>query len=360
MKIAKVTASESEARLLHAALADFSAEGAREIYASWLETQGDRERASALRATVQAYHTLDASSLEGLHVDQEWQRMIAVPLLKTLSAARREHSIESLCGLRDLAFPRIRAALSMTLEPADADTLGQSRMWGLPDIPEGETWPKVGEVSDWFGAKSELPQDLHCAFLAQVNFDEMRGTVLGGELPLSCGFAVFSITEVEKLGIRETLIRPWSTSRPLRRTDAPEDLLRDPLGDSTNKPQAAHSIVLTEDLSLPDASWGPFAEAIPGCGFGEEFHAVYRQLSSACQKDSGYDGAGRSWSNKYGFGGYLKATSGADPSPDMHAVRFAVLPADPDAGTVHFAISEADLRDGVVTRAQYVWSDWDG
>jgi hypothetical protein len=135
--------------------------------------------------------------------------------------------------------------------------------------------------------------------------------------------------------------------------------MEDPLGDTTNRPKAPHAISADEDLSLPDASWGPFSEEIPGCKFKEEFYQLYAQLLGACQKDAGFNGQGIPSSNKEGFGGYLRGTTGADPSPDTKALRFAVLPTNPDAGMVHFSIPSAGLKSGDLGSVQYVWCDWD-
>lgn len=349
MKITRACATTEECRLLHAALADFSEDGARFRYARWLLQQGDEARADAVRATIHAYHALDASAFEGLDVDACWGRMIAIPLLSALIRADTGASVQARQHLRDLVFPRIRAALSLSYAPFEAEpAIGASYLWGLPDMAEDEAWPTVSQLSNWYDAKDELPPEHHAAFLGQIAFSDMRGTVLSVELPSAGGFAVFAISETEKLGIVETLVRPWSNLGMLKRREAPIDLLDDRLGDSANSPQPAHCIELMESLSLPDATDGPFAQEIPGCAYGEPYHSAYRDLMEACGADV------------LGFGGYLVGTSGADPSPDTETLRFAVLRDTPDAGMLHFAVPAKDLVRGDLSRVRYVWNDWDG
>lgn len=348
MKIARVCSSPEECKLLHAALADFSRDGARAAYSDWLGARGDGARARVVRATIDAFESLDTSSFGDLRSDPCWARMIAIPLLLVLDRARANHDVDDLRRFRDLVFSRIRAALSLSYSPCTAEAdVGASYLWGLPDIPEGEAWPRVNSLSDWYSVKAKLPQDHHAAFLGQIAFGDLRETVLGQELPSGGGFAVFAFTEVQNLGIVETLVRPWSREGTLRRRVAPPDLVEDRLGDSVNSPQPAHDIELEETLSLPDATDGLFAREIPGCAYGEPYHALYRGLMDACGSDV------------LGIGGHLCGTSGRDPSPDTSCLRLAVLRGTPEAGLLHFAIPAAALTVGRLDAVKYVWNDWD-
>jgi hypothetical protein len=86
---------------------------------------------------------------------------------------------------------------------------------------------------------------------------------------------------------------------------------------------------------------------MPGCGHNEAYCDVYTALMDACE------------AGDLGFGGYLRGTSGSDPSPDTSFLRLAILPTNPDVGIVHFAIPAEDLKQGRLDRVQYVWNDWD-
>lgn len=381
MKVMKAASSEAELKYLYAALADFSRNGARAEYAAWLKTQGRKEDAQAVLATIDVFHSLDASPLEEFNSETPWARMIAIPLLKefissTLFVAEKPApppnispqqlqnwnptrwnfvrtsdpaKIETVMAVRDLAFRWLRPALSLSYAPAEKEPeLGASYLWGMPDIPEGESWPLIRELSDNFNCKNELPQERHCAFVGQIAFADMQGTLLGYELPAEGGFAVFKIHEVTHLGVCETLLRPWNNNAPLKRHKAPQDLIDDKLGDSTNAPQPPHEITLQEVLSLPDDD-GPYGKLMPDCGYGEKYHDTYSSLRDACDSDS----------RILGFGGYLRGTSGADPSPDAQSLRFAVLRLNSDVGIGHFSIPAADLKAGRLDRVKDVWNDWD-
>lgn len=348
MEIIRACSTSKESQLLHAALADFSPNGPRAAYAEWLAASGDKARARAVCATIDAFHSLEQKALNDLDVDPCWARMIGIPLLSSLIGGHFRHNADGLKALRDRVFPWIRPALSLSYDPYLGEpNLGDSYLWGLPDIPDGEAWPKVSALSNWSGGKPKLPQDHHAAFIGQFAFRDMRETVLGQELPPEGGFALFGITEVWKLGIVETMVRPWGNKAPLARCDAPPDVIEDKLGDGVNSSHPSNFITLEEGLSLPDATDGPFAREIPGCHYSEEYSELYRDLMDAC-------GAG-----ELGFGGYLQSTSGGDPSPDAGSLRLAVLRTNPDVGIVHFAIPAADLKQGRLDRVQYVWSDWD-
>jgi hypothetical protein len=255
MKIVRASSTVEESRLLHAALADFSRDGPRAVYAKWLAAKGDTDRARALLATIKAFHTLNDDPLDELEVDPCWARMIAIPLLQVLAEARPDHGTNDLKALRDMAFPRLRPALSLACTPCPAEpAIGASYLWGQPDMPEDEAWPNISALSNWSDGKPNLPQDHHAAWLGQIAFSDLRETVLGQELPQTGGFAVFSITETWKLGIVETLVRPWNNKAPLTRRPVPPDLIADKLGDGTNAPHPAHDFELEDALSLPDAT----------------------------------------------------------------------------------------------------------
>lgn len=245
-------------------------------------------------------------------------------------------------------FPWIRPSVTLGYEPCDSTPeLGTSYLWGLPDLPEDQDWPRIAECSNWFSAKDQLPENQHCAFLGQFRFADLSATLLGRDLPSFGGFTIFSITETNSLGIHETIVRPWSPEKNLVRLDPPEDLLSDSLGDSCNRPNQAHTIILREAISIPDATSPPFGDLIPECKWSEQFGDLYSSLMVACKQET------------LGLGGYLWGTSGDDPSPDANHVRFAVLRVTPDAGIVHFAIPKEDINNGCLKRVQYVWSDWD-
>ncbi|MEE9328002.1 MAG: hypothetical protein V3U71_12015 [Cocleimonas sp.] len=346
MKINTACTLFAEAEQLHTAIADFSSNGSRARYADWLDKQGDTVRANTVRKTIEAYQNLDGNCLKNLSGSADWQGMLGVPLLKTFIDNMEGFEQEELFKFRDSVFTHLRPALSLSYSPTTQEPkVASSYLWGLPDLAEGESWPKVAEVSNWYDAKDDLPADNHCAFIGQFAFQDFSQTVLGQELPTQDGFSVFTYTDAN-LGVVETLIKPWNPNATLKRQNAPEDLIKDASGDQVNTPKKAHTIELKEVLSLPDATGGAYTSIIPNCEWGEYFYDYYYTLMSVC-------GSG------LGFGGYLQGTSGEDPSPDAKSLRFAVLRTDPDCGIVHFSIPSKDLKSGQLNRIAYVWNDWD-
>ncbi len=55
MKIQRAAVSEAEVKYMHAAIADFSRDGARAEYAAWLKTQGREADANAVLATIEVF-----------------------------------------------------------------------------------------------------------------------------------------------------------------------------------------------------------------------------------------------------------------------------------------------------------------
>lgn len=345
MKVKRVCGTEEECRLLHAAIADFSPDGARADYAQWLASRGEAARSRVVTATIEAYQTLDAKDLPRTKVDDGWAELVGLRLLRTFIEVGEAHDRKSLLALRNQLFARLRPALELSFTKArEKPKVGTSYLWGTPDLPKEDQWPRTNELSNWFKAKAKLPQDRHCGFLGQISFQELRGTLLAEELPRDGGFSVFAFSEVYKLGITETVVRPWKNRASLERREPPADLLEDELGEGVNAPKPPHSIHLKERLSLPYLVDGPFAEEIRGCRHGEPFYELFGAVQNRCVQ---------------GLGGYLTGTSGGDPSPNTRSLRLAVLATTPDAGLVHLAIPARDLVKGQLDRVKYVWNDFD-
>ena len=118
MKIHTACSLPGEVALLHAAVADFSENGARSQYSKWLTAQGDGARADTVRATLQAFHNLDLTPLNNLSGSTSWQRMIAVPLLTAFLEAAKDYEQTEMMQFRDLVFANLRPALSLSYRPA--------------------------------------------------------------------------------------------------------------------------------------------------------------------------------------------------------------------------------------------------
>lgn len=348
MFIDNVCTLPNEEEHLYKAINDFSYDGPRAYYANWLAEQGDEPRSNDVKNTIEAFQRWDVAPLKSLNGSDDWQRMIAVPLLRKFLNGAKQFDRKKMTEFRNLVFSKLRPALSMSYRPEKIDPpLGTSRLWGLPDLPVGQEWPKIKMASNWYDSEDNLPAEGHCAFLGQFSFEDFASTVLGQELPIQGGFSIFTVTEVHELGIIETLFLPWDNQLELVRYQAPSDLVEDKLGDGTNSPKGVHQVFLKEVLSLPDPTDGPFKKVIPNCSWNETYDDFYYEMMEACGE------------NHLGFGGYLRGTTGGDPSPDVNSIRMAVLRTNPDCGVVHFSIPSEDLSTGELGNVKYVWSDWD-
>jgi|GEM_PF-6309059 len=361
MKLEPVCTNPEEAALLHAALNDFSREGARAAYAEWLANAGDADRAETVRQTIAAYHSFDAAPLSDAAGSAAWQMMLGVPFLSEFAGSELDRSV--LESMRDQVFARMLPAVMLAYEEAagEAPAVGSSFLWGQPDLPDGASWPLVAEASNWFGAKEKLPAEQPCLFVGQFNYADFGGTVFGQSLPAQGGFGLFSITETDKLGVVEIVLRSWTEPAALSRREPPPALLEDKLGDSANLPKPVHRLIARETVSLPDLD-GPVGQAMTA-DWSSDQRIFYEKLWYVCDeiREAFYEGLDSEMDEcvSLGLGGYLSATSGEDPSPNAESIRFAVLRTDPEYGVVHFAIPKTDVPTGNLERVEYVWNDWD-
>jgi len=362
MEIQTTCPTAEEAALLHAALNDFSRDGARSAYADWLASAGEDARAATVRQTIEAYHSFDAAALENVAGTPAWQMMLGVPFLQAFAESELKADRTAFELFRDQFFGLIRPAVLFAYAEAGEETpaVGSSYLWGQPDMPAGSEWPLVAEATNWFSAKDKLPADYPMLFVGQFNYAEFGGTVFGQSLPKRGGFSVFSICEAMEFGIVEIVLRSWPDASVLVRREAPK-LAEDTLGDSSNLPQPCHRIVAREILSLPDAD-GPMGQTVAGSWssdqkiFYEDLWFICEDVRNAFQQSLDFE---MDETVSLGLGGYLTATSGEDPSPNADSLRFAVLRTNPDCNIAHFAIPQADFPSGNLERVAYVWNDWD-
>ncbi len=349
-----------ESLFLNKAIADFSENGPRREYASWLLENGETNRAKAVFATIEAYQSLKPKVLSpwiapnvferfrSRPLNDHWKNLIGLPLLQTLSEWSPLYDRAEISEFKEALFSSLAPSLVLDYDVALEDPpIGTSRLWGEPDLPEDFEWPVIAQTSNWSNCRDNLPQEHPCSFVGQFAFQDFSETVLGQQLPEQGGFLIFSIDEVWELGIREGVAVPWPNQATLKRTKSPQELIDDKLGDGANSPHPIHDIRLTERLSLPDASDGPFSDKIRGCRWGEPLFELYQSLQSTSEQST------------CGLGGYLTGTTSSDPSPDQNHRRLITMRTNPDVGTLHFAIPARDMQDGNIANSKCVWMDWD-
>src|SRR5690242_17021959 len=87
----------AESPFLAAIVSNLAVDGAKLIYADWLEDRGD-ERCEFLRRFVAASQTMDAAEFPepGEDVSSEWLELIGFRLLRDVAAGERPHEIKEL------------------------------------------------------------------------------------------------------------------------------------------------------------------------------------------------------------------------------------------------------------------------
>ena len=370
MEIELACSLPGETEYLYAALSDFSDDGPRRAYESWLVSQGAADKATIIGATIDAYHSLDPTTFDGL-VDEvpvggylespdcndpSWQTMTALPLLRYLMESCEEIGRARVEQIRDVIFPLLRPTVAITSwEPTtDEMPVGASRLWGQPDLPTSQGWPTVAECSDWFDASDSLPQDAFCGFVGQFAFADFSETVLARELPRSGGISVFTYVDFD-YGVTEAVLRPWSSDDQLKRIAAPEPTRTQKDWEMLDCP--AHRIFGKEFLSLPGFRNGPYEELLEKKTLPSErslFEPEEMILNGLLAFISCYE------QPVFGIGGYQPQTiTGSDPIPNTSSMRLIGVPRYPEEAGLFYAIPKGDVTSGQFDRAELVWAEWD-
>ena len=324
---------------------DLCSQERRSLYADWLAAQGDRERADFLRQLDVVHQTLDGTDMPDLEsVSLEWARMVGAASLSELlregpymPAVMLEKS--QLAISRDRMFALVRPAVNIEWELEDGDDgVGNSRLWGEPDLPEDMRWPTLGTCLRPFDWEADLSAP--CAFMGQLNLSDFAESVVFGELPDEGILSFFSHID-QNVGALSVAMRFTADPVGIRRRSAPSDL------DEDNQTFPAHRVILSEALAFPDYS-GPWehdlmlSDADKGVDDGA-YHCIREGGGAAL----------------IGFLGYLQSTTGIDPTPDKSIRKLACLRVTPELGIVHLAISNKDLADGNLGAFMYPWYDFD-
>jgi uncharacterized protein (TIGR02996 family) len=160
-----------EADLLAAVVADLSDDTAKLVYADWLDERDD-PRGPLLRAFVAAFRSGGPLPPSGAH-PKPWRDVVGV----TLVEAARTHGFADRI---DRFFGLARPALTMQPAKRSAPRLpvGVSRYGGRPDLPSDVTWPVRGDGKPH-------------AFLGQINFADLAGSVAARTVPAAGVLSVF-------------------------------------------------------------------------------------------------------------------------------------------------------------------------
>ena len=324
---------------------DLCSQGRRSSYADWLVAQGDHERAGFLRQLDVVHQTMDGADMPDLEsVSLEWARMVGAASLSELlregpymPAVTLEKS--QLATSRDRMFDLARPAVNIEWELADGDDdVGNSRLWGEPDLPEDMPWPTLGTCLRPFEWDSDLSAP--CAFMGQLNLTDFKESIVFGELPDE-GILSFFSHIARNVGALSVAIRFIADPAGIRRRAAPSNL------DEDNQRFPAHRIVLSEALAFPHYD-GPWEDDLM---LSDEDKGVDDGAYHCMLKGGG--------AALIGFLGYLQGTTGADPTPDKSIRKLACLRVTPELGIVHLALSDKELAKGNWAAFTYPWCDFD-
>ncbi len=313
-----------------------ASEAAHLEYARWLLGRGDRIRAAVAEGIAQGIAAHDVRRLEmGLArlppQQAGWARMVGARLVSALAKTELPHPVAHWLAVA-------RPALELEVGPeAGFVRVGGTRLYGDPDLPRGLAWPTLADCRRWQPA--ELDPSSPCQFIAQIDLAQLAQSPAARALPKTGLLSVFAHHEWQHTGSAAICVRYFRD---------PEALLRVPHveTDEDNRRHPPYTLRFVEALTLPD----------PG--------GVHRGVIDVPDEDAAIDAfidvANTSGGGLLGMLGHVRVSSGPDPSLDRDAQRLLSVPIDLDAVVIHhLTIRAADLRAGVLERAELAWVDFD-
>jgi uncharacterized protein YwqG len=261
----------------------------------------------------------------------------------------------------------LRPSIRLLTQPGQEARLGDSRIGGLPDLPQGAQWP-VYTGPPKPDAKWEAFKGEPLAFLLQVNLEQVARFDLGGHLPASGLLHFFyldTIARFDQYPDHGEVVRVRYTplgGPPLRRLTPPHNLpTKEVYRGFALSPQLEWTLPLADDLleaaadpNSPDFDtglddhWGDLADEIADLqGFGPWYRPKHRMLGYPNHIQSSTCGAP-------GWDLLLQVDTDprfADPPPDdpkNHGPGMMWW----DGGRVFFGIDSGDLA---ARRFDNVW-----
>jgi uncharacterized protein (TIGR02996 family) len=190
-----------EADLLAHVLADLRDDARRLVYADWLEEHAD-PRGEYLRRCVAA-HRAGGPLPDGSAFPKPWRDLCGLTLIADA------HEL-GLANRLDVLLRLARPAVTITTARVAERELpvGASKCGGRPDLPADGEWPT--------GERTRL------AFLGQLNFAELAGSVVARELPPAGLLSIFY--DAEECHPEDWRIVHMLDSVGLTRIEEPDDL----------------------------------------------------------------------------------------------------------------------------------------
>lgn len=337
--------SNEEASLLQQVIDNRMDDEAKLVYADWLDEHGERIHAAFLRDCVTSFQTMNPEDFPDFDdVPRSWANMIGAPMMKAIAT----HGFSE---LRDELLKVTKPALRFSFEPSSDSGLtrdasipiGGTKIFGLPDLPPGTAWPRQRDCNALYDADSGIEPELPCSFVCQINVAELAGTQFGRGLPDQGLISVFSCSEIDSIGMTDTLVLFTPDVSNLARLEAPPELEED---EANAIFDAVGDLKMHEVLELPPPSDSGAFEVVRFPYSDERYDRFWSLLEEIDSDD------------RTGIGGFTRPTTGDNDLPDADHCKLICIDNTIEI-RLHFCISEAELAAGNVQNVECCWIDFD-
>lgn len=344
----RATRIEGEDGFLQDIVENLTDEGNKLVYADWLEENGDITRANFLRQYVSAFQSMnldDFPAFDGIPV--EWARMIGAKIVHAMAQ-------RGLGEYRDAWLSLAKPALIynhpkgewVPFDGHDQSPIGATKIFGVPDLPAGSTWPVQKDCRALYDPDSGIEPSSPCGFIAQIDFADFAGTQFGRHCPPSGLLSFFACAEIDHIGMVDGCVIYSPDTSSLQRMEPPAALIGED-SEEANRLLRPQPVTLSETLELPyPGEESPFPEIT--WDWKHPLSDPYREV----QKDADSD---RQLSS---IGGYTRATSGPDPLPG--ADWCSLICVNNTIGMrLYFCIRNEDLATAHFDDVSLAWVDFD-
>lgn len=340
----KATDSSEELGFIAQLAQDFSDFDQFAIYADWLEEQGDATRAGFLRDYSAALGNGGELPEPG-DLSQPWLTAIGYQIA---SAASDNGLIAERMTLLRYAKPALGFETSEFPEPLDGEDqfpVGATKRFGIPDLPADATWPRQKDCRNLYMPDSGIDPELPCSFVAQINCQDLEGTLLASYFPSAGLISIFSCSEIESIGMVDGYVTFSPDTSNLVRMSPPPEVMGDE-ADEANQLGTPEAFEFTESLEVPSANGeSPFPDL--QWNYDDDRSDKYDATIEAAGCDS-----------LNSLGGFTTPTTGDDPLPGKEWCKLICIVNSIEI-CLHFCIRYDDLAAGNFDNVELAWVDFD-
>lgn len=334
---------DEELNLLTSLCSDLTDQAHLGVYGDWLEDQGDERRAEFVRQYATALAAGEGfPDSEGF--SEAWLSAIGYRLA---SSACKYGMADERFTLLKLAKPSLKYEASNYPPPLTEDTfpVGSSKVYGIPDLPAGSVWPTQKECNTLYDPESGIDPDLPCSFVAQINCEELGGTLLADYFPKTGLISFFSCSEIESIGMTDGYVTFSPDTSNLVRMNPPTQVLG-PAADEANQLAQPEAFEFVESLEVPHPGEESPFEEIQWPFDSEPAEQIYEVVEEAGVTPLS------------SLGGFTTPTTGDDPLPGKDWCKLICV-SNSIQIRLHFCIRYEDLRAGKFDNVELAWVDFD-